>query len=374
MTGRVIKLMVSARDSGAAQNLTPVIRDARTDPRFQVTVVADGAAKNVFSSKNISFETAENRHTTLAEAGQFLVAHHCPDAILAGGSGPGTGIDEALIVAGRGRPCFVLQDYWADVNPAIRGADVVFFVIDEKAGQLSWDLHRAKTVVSGPPKYRDYQTLDLWTRSVELREKLGIAADRPIACFFGQAGLPPKAYARTVAAFFAAASVALENPILCFRRHPNEPPGALVEIERATAVSVADASRGTAEEWLSLAAISASCFSNSGYDLAYLNRAAPEPLGAMIYVMGEPEIRLTYQEWTKLTTEPVSAQGLALKVEDMALLSKSVHDGLTAETRQRLWQAARELLPDPSRACARILDRIRADVVAVNAPTAGNAK
>ncbi len=352
MTGRPLKLLISARDPGAAHNMIPVIRQSRVRDDIDPIVVASGAAKGIFSKNGIACEAADI-NGDLAVAGAQLIDRIAPDAILAGSSGPDAGIDEALILGGGDIPAFVLQDFWGDINPAVGPKADCYLVIDETAACLTRDRGARSVEIVGAPKYRIYEKFDIAAASDAARGRAGAGADTTLAVFFGQPHLPPVPCARAVKAFFNAAASASDNVRLLYRPHPRE------ETVPSAVDVITDLST---EDWLCGCDIAGTFFSNCAFDLAHLNRRSPKPLVAMICLGGIPGIHDRYVEMTALETIPVCDAGLALPCGTLPDLPEAIKTAMSAETRTEIAAHARAVLPDPIAAPDRILDRIRKDV------------
>ena len=116
-----MRLLISARDPGAAHSLLPVIRKALADERFDVSIAASGAAAEIFSRAGIPFHRCgAAAEALLAEADEAL--RRCsPDAVLVGLSGPDVGIDEALLPEERVEAAEVFQQVGPQPEHALEG-------------------------------------------------------------------------------------------------------------------------------------------------------------------------------------------------------------------------------------------------------------
>ena len=115
-----LRLLVSARDPGAAQVLLPVLARAAADRRLELCVVAQEPAAGIL--RRAGFEVGDvrcpalvsssspNASNLLDEADEIL-RRTAPHALLAGLSGPGIGIDEALLVRAKSIATYTIQDY-----------------------------------------------------------------------------------------------------------------------------------------------------------------------------------------------------------------------------------------------------------------------
>lgn len=374
MRTRPYRLLISARDPGAAHSIEPVIRTAQTDDRFVVTVFADGMASDIFSAGGIEFLPGNvsiapkddlTARTGLAAAGEAIIEQVSPDAVLAGSSGPDAGLDEALLCAAAAKPAttFLLQDYWGDINPAVRDQINLCFVIDQRAADLTGRLHNTPCCISGPPRYADFAGMKIARMREGARERLRATPMQTVAGIFGQPFLPRDAWVRSCMSFIETLNQIEPNAITFYKPHPKEDPaGTQIILDRA-AEHGKKVERADEEDTLGLLAscdVAASGFSNCGYDLAWLTRYAPAPLGVMIFLMTEFTIRDSWQEFTGLKSNPVADQGLALVADDEAGLNTAITTALQPEFRVEAQKRARHILPDAADSSTIILDSIYA--------------
>ena len=110
------------------------------------------------------------------------------------------------------------------------------------------------------------------------------------------------------------------------------------------------------------APVVASCYSSCGLDLAYLNRASPEPLGGVLCVMIEPDLHRYYRDYSGLDALPLVELGLAGEVTEPGAVKEAIMRVSGREWRHLCQARAREVLPPPEQAAACIAAVIREDL------------
>lgn len=372
MTPVVQRLLISARDPGAAHNIAVVADAAIADCRFNPTVIGDNAGYDILSAAglpviraeigNIEPECASGVTKALKRAVD-IIDRFQPDAILTGLSGPDIGIDEMLLEAAGKTPTYSLQDFWGHVNCSVSARADVYFVADDEAALISRRLHGVRAEVAGSPKYALYEKFDPSLAAARARASLAEEGGRPLACVFGQAlsTITPGPYQNTVVEFFQSVAENFDLPILLYRPHPREDDKGIEETlarVRIAGLEVRNVRQLDTESWLSACDVMATCYSNCGYDLAFLNRYSDRPLGVLINLNYEKDIRNFYRQVANFDTIPVSELSLTLEATSSLDIGRCVRAAQTPETRETIWRRAKSILPDPQRSAERILDRI----------------
>lgn len=365
-----MRLLISARDPGAAFHLIEIARYARAMPGIEVFPVAASPALDIFQRAGlpvrpfVSGTTAippasEERDAILREAAAVM-AEASPDAILVGLSSPDCGVDEALLARAKGVPTYALQDYWGDVNSGFGVLADTYFVIDQTAAAITRRRAGAKPqiVVCGSPRHASQgQT---W-RSVLASAQGRQPAAAPSIVFLGQPLWHLEGYARTLVKTAAALPAISSAAQFRYRPHPKES-----ESERARAVHVLSAAGSVptlddeplVEKSLLAADLCCTCFSSCALDFAFLNRASSAPLGGMLLMLFEPDVRQYYLDFTGLHDVPLTPMGLATTVWLEADVPAAMAAALEEEERMKCWRAAGAVLMDPTVASARVLGTI----------------
>jgi hypothetical protein len=359
MNHQSFKLLLSARDPGTANNMIQIAKAAIESDKIDIVFYADEPAYSIIQRESIPVERyyegvvlsrndpgVEGLHKEAAE----IIRREQPDAVLAGISGPGAGIDEALLANSGNIPSFAIQDFWGRVNNLLGGNNASYFVIDNEAAQLSQKLHQVKTIVTGMPKYAAYSKIDTVSARKRLQKLICHKPNERIITFFGQDHWHLNGYSQTLKEF-AMAVHDLDVPVSVFyRKHPKEPEDCIMQvcnIMSSVGVVCRTASEFTTEEWLVVSDVVCSVCSNSGYDKIMLNRVAKEPLGSVVYLLYNPEIVSWYRDFMGIDFLPSVRQNLALGVQHVKEVGLVLSEALLQETQQRQWLRIQESIPAP---------------------------
>lgn len=364
------RLLVSARDPGAAGNLYPIVREALQADDIELYLAAQEPALDWFRRKGLNVETVSSpplatinhpgRDALLDEAERLLKQVQA-DVVLTGLSGPGIGIDEALL-ARADVPTFALQDFWGDVNKSFGVPADCYLVRDDEAAQLSQTLHRVDSIVVGSPKYVDLCGIDSQALGDQARRRLQIDDQIAEIGLFGQPLWQHSAYRETLAQFAEALSQAADDFRLIYRPHPKE---TAEEIEQAMCVLGAHTDKLILDqdgETLSLIAacdVVASAFSSCCLDLIYLQRCSQTDLGTALYLLFHPAMRAVYQQYTGMDHLPPVNEGLALQADSREELVDTLRQALSPEVRGRLHRSIDQVLPLPEKVVPTVLHHLR---------------
>lgn len=370
---RPLRVLLSARDPGAAHHVVAIARAGLSDDRFELDIVATGAAEVVLRGTGLAFHAlplALDEAALRAQATTHL-ADHAPDAVLVGGSGPGPGIDEALL-ASAAVPTYAFQDYWGDVNLALGPPAGTYFVLDGYAAELTRRRVGARVRVVGSPKHASYAGLDL--RALRARGRAAVAPDHVLIGVFGQSLWPRAGYRRTCEALATAlVDLGEGRAQLVYWPHPKESPedaAAVREVLGAAGLELGAPPWRSTEEGLCACDLVVTGYSTCGYDQMHLNRLSPAPLGVVVYAAFDPEIRSLASAAGGSPTPPVEG-GLGLVVEVEADLATTLQTALTEPARRSAWRAARSRLIAPEGAASRILGTIAEDLLGASAGESG---
>jgi len=363
------RVLLAARDPGAAGQLAPLAAALAAEPRVALTIAAGGAARerlDAVAGHGVAFALAggaahvgpgEDTAPLLA-ATRALLDDVDPDVIVTGVSSLGVGIDEALHAVAGGRPTFAVQDYPGDAN-AIEGAYAGhYFVRDEAAARLT----RARFGVGATPigslRHAAYAGLDVAALRRRTRAELG-AEGRAVVGFFAQ----PAEIPGHEAAFDHLARAVAERatpPLVLLRPHPKSP-AARDRYARALALAGApsvDAADGDVEPWLAACDVVATGFSHCTMDHAFLSAFSPEPLGTTLFLLTTPDIRTFLRDTTGLAVPDGVEAGLG-RVAERSEDVRPLLDALLADDARRAYHAAARRLPhhaDLPAVIARVLD------------------
>ena len=366
-----MRLLISACDAAAAFHAIQVAKSAHADKRFDVHVVAQNPAADIFSRGGLPHTTFDlsraespvsSEGEALLEAARRLVEDVRPDALLCGLSTPfDGGIDEALLAV-RSCSAFLLQDFWGEQNDFFGRAADILLVLDEYAADLSLERCSGRPIVIGSTRHANYRTLPFKLWRDEFRAKANISAEANVVGLFGQALHRNPGYMRTVVAW-GRAMRSTERPLeAVYRPHPREGPADVESIQvllRTMGINVRISDCSVSVEQ-SLAACDVVCtlFSNCLYDAAFINKFSDEPLFTPMALMFDRDIVNYYQEKVGFEQIPYLKADLAYPVLSERELAVALDDALQLETRQRFWLAAQNNLQDCEMAVSLALDEI----------------
>jgi len=366
------RLLLSARDVGAGQAIVELGAAAAGDRRFEVSCVLQAPAADryrggshdcvQFAAPIVSSLTDGDAAALLAAA-RAILAKHRPDALVVGLSGPGAGLDEALLyIASEDLPTFAVQDFWGDANRTFGTLPRHFLCIDEVAVGLTGERWSATATAVGSLKHVGYAGVDVDMMRSQGRTRFAVGNETWFLAIAGQPLWDEPAYGAAIADVLRiAAGFERERTRLVYRPHPKE--GSMCR-ERVTALASQcglaidfDDERNQ-EPLLAAADLLITPFSTCGYDHAQLSRQANGPLGTVLYVLSEPRLAELYRRWTGLLSLPCADMGLGSVAWDREALASAMRHALAPEARDDYWRKAQAELPDPSLAAARALDVI----------------
>lgn len=298
------KLLLSARDPGAAANITVLYEDLLKTGLFDIELYASGSAYTIMRHSGHSphhfeiepgkdhVEPSMESPSLLLEKASEILQEARPDAVVTGLSSFGAGIDEALTYLSD-VPVFAVQDFWGDVNLSLDKLADVYLVMDEYAAEITKKRCGASTEIIGSPKYSRYAFLDIAGIRKRSREYLGSSEDEKIIGWFGQRPDIP-GYKDVFEAFLEAVRGLKGDHIVFFREHPKF--GATGKKNAARLCSKGIRSKdvtgiGQAEDWISACDLLVTPFSLCGLDHAYMSAYSPTPIGVVLYLMNNMEIK-----------------------------------------------------------------------------------
>ena len=339
------RVLISARDPGAAGSVGPLAAAFRSEGGLDVDIAASGEALRLLRARGespIAFtfddgrdcvEDGEDPGRLLAEA-RGLIERTRPDAVLVSLSTFGVGLDEALLAVAQ-VPTFAMQDFWGDANLGLGVAAGLYFALDEYAAHLTKDRWDLEALPVGSPKHMSYADLDIVKTRDEARRTLGSDLDERIVGYFGQSPAIPG-----VEAAFRDLVDAVEKleprPTVLLREHPKsedvrEQHAALLQGRGLTVADVTGIS--FAESWLVACDVVTTTLSLCGLDHAYLSAYSPQPIGSVLYLMTNEEIRAYARQSCGLPHLPTVNQGLGFVATEPARLAEQLERELALATR-----------------------------------------
>ena len=349
------RLLISARDPGAAGSVAPLARAFRADGRLEVEIAASGKALEMLRAAGespIAFAFGGGLDSVphggdsgplLAEA-RRLIDRVRPDAVLASLSTFGAGLDEALLAKAE-VPTFAMQDFWGDANLSLGVGAGLYFALDEFAVGLTKKRWGLDALSVGSPKHAEYAILDVPALREKARADLGADGDTAVLGYFGQSPDVPgvdSAFGDLV----EAASTLEPAPLLLIREHPKFPDAQErhAALARDRGLAVADVTdEPNAEPWLVACDVVTTSLSLCGLDHAYLSAFSPRPIGVAVYLMTNAEIRHYAQGICSIPRLPIAGHGLGLVATGPEQLVAHLARGLSLDERKAYFAASKRL-------------------------------
>jgi hypothetical protein len=369
-----VKILVSARDTGAARHFAEIVPYLRSVPGVTVDLVADQLAWGVLDAAGLAplqfcepaiEDAGSARADALRGAARDLLAASRPDAVLVGLSGPRIGLDEALLAESGATPTYALQDYPGWIVEGFGVPARTYFVLDETAATLTTGrLGQARIVIAGSAKHATYNSLDV--TALRRRARATYDSKLPVISFYGQPAWFLRGYDRCIDTLAAAIALAAPASQVVYRPHPKETAAEhdrMRHIFAAYRIDLRPDPNETAEASLCAADLVITCFSSCGADHIHLQRQAALPIGTVLYLATEPDIRQHHAIDTGVEYPPFATAGFALLSTSAETVADDISRGIDPATAKLLWRQIRTRLPSPIAAADVILSTIRADHV-----------
>lgn len=323
------KLLMSARDPGAAANIAVLYEDLREICLFDIDLFASGSAYLMLKQKGFDphlFEVEIGKDhvdpsmessSHLLEKASEILKKTGPDIVITGLSSFGAGIDEALIFLSD-VPVFAVQDFWGDVNLSLGKPADVYLVMDEYAAEITKKRCGARTEIIGSPKYSRYAFFDIEGMRKRSRKYLGASEGKRVIGWFGQHPDIP-GYKDVFGAFLEAVARLKGDYTFFLREHPKFCASSKKNVDflRSRGVSAIDVTGiGNAEEWISACDLLVTPFSLCGLDHAYMSAFSAKPLGNVLYLMNNESIIDFFIRTSGIKTMPTVYSGMGEWVSD----------------------------------------------------------
>ncbi len=359
-----IRLLISARDTGAAAHLCIIAEKGRSLPDFNIHVVTVGAARTVFDQRGISSTHVMDSPEIdwLAYADEVLHKIR-PNAVLVGLSGPDRGLDEAIVARACTKHVYAFQDFWGDLNPGFGHLPRTFFVLDDTAAKLTLMQEPSARVfpvgnICLSERLRDLDPLNLRRTG---REELGVDPSTPLIGFYGQGHTDCTAYSRMVTALGKAIRDIKPDAHILFRPHPKETPVQRAATIEALGGAIED-TFSDVEQSLATVDLVATWYSTCGVVSSHMSKLSPVPLAPVLYLQPYESMRKWYLKTNHTMMLPLEA--LAIVVDDESQISAALVQAFNPSERSRIWHACRKALTENRSSPLYVLDRIREDVLA----------
>ena len=370
------RLLLSARDPGAAESIAPVARLALASPALHTVLAAQSPALEMFQALGLPVRAIDceplpdlddpARADLLAEADQLL-AEVRPDAVITGLSGPGIGIDEALSSRARHLWLYSVQDCEGLVVPGFDGPAPGYFVANDWAARVTRRHPGVAPIVVGSLKHGHYA--DLAPEQLRKQGRTLLPPASPVIGFFGQVAWRWPGYERSLRRFAQAVPRAAPGALVVYRPHPKE---SLAERQKTVRL-FAEAFAGTAcalvtdgnravEVSLSVPDLTVSCFSVCGIDQLYLSRQSRAPLGGVLFLLFEPDLAQAFHDDCGRPLPWQVEEGLAAVARDARTLEDRLAEALADARSGRSWQRIQQQMAPIRGGADRVLARVLADL------------
>jgi hypothetical protein len=351
-----VRVLLSARDPGAAAQIAQVVRALRDEPRTEPWLAASGVAADFLEAAGespIRVALADGRTSVapgespapLLAAATALLDRVRPDVVLTGISSLGLGVDEALLATAGPRPTFALQDYPGDAN-GVEGAYAgLYFVRDEGAARVTRARFGVEALPVGSLRHAAYARLDVSALRSEGRARAGAEGATPVVGFFGQPAEIP-GHEAAFEHFVDALRARSDRPVVILREHPKSGgrAGAHRNAIAGAGLPVHDATgRGPIEGWLAACDVVTTCFSHATMDYAYLSAWSREPLGSVVFLLTTDESRRFFRGYTHLAAPDGVEGGLGRIASRPDAVGPLLDSALSDGERRAYHQASRRL-------------------------------
>lgn len=348
-----VKLLASANDTGAAKQLIQVLSLAKSRYNISISVVTSRETAVIFEGGGFDLilwniprtQQSDLRATreNLDEA-ERLIKLLKPSVILVGLSGPDSGLDEALVACASGTPTYAIQDFWGDVNTGFGSLPNTYFVLDKAAANITkLRAPGSRIIISSSTREATRQGLHSThnqPHQIDNTEK-----NLPVKkiFFFGQPLWHLAGYHQTLDKIAGELSDLFPDARFFYRPHPKENKkefNQVVKFFDSTSLSVEFDYNKAVETSLSLADLSLTCFSLCSLDLIHLSANAANPLGVMVHTMFEPDIKIYYQNTTRLKLDPLFEQDLVCRISEPSEIKAVLNEATQEPIRRDKWIAA----------------------------------
>jgi hypothetical protein len=367
-----MRLLVSARDPGAALSIFEVIKQIKYFQQITLSVFAMEPALGILQGLGVQVKKVDCKPATsgnsenslhLQREATSILAKNKPDALLVGLSGPDAGIDEALLLQARKSrlPTYAIQDFWGDVNLTFEQPADTYFVIDNSAREMTRKRVDSEAIVVGSLKHSNYPATDIKSLRSEFQEKSSCQAGRHIITFCGQPLWHLDSYQETLEKLADIASETADETTLIYSHHPKE-----TRTEASSALNILKNRHDNSilnesfsnESLFARSDIVCSCFSLACFDQVIMNRLSPIPLGIAAFIFLDKALLNWYKTFTK-HDRPMpgmeSFSDIVLSPED---LKTSIENSKIDSYKTKRWEQIMEEITAPQDSSKVVLNYI----------------
>lgn len=303
-----LRLLISARDPGAASHMISIAHAALAEGDIHLTLCAGTPALVQMRGAGLTPIAADTSGDACLALAHELIARYRPDVILVGLSGPEAGIDEALLAAAGTIPTLAYQDFWGDLNAGFGCLADHYLVRDALAAELTEARAQVATTIVGSPFHAQLDARQLQRARRRLRRQLRAAPHDLLVGLCGQPLWRYPGYRLTLRRFVRTLRRKRPHARLLVRPHPRDSHSDRLRLRRLCGHRARLLSKGAGNDFLAACDLIVSAFSNCNLDKveidARLGGRRPRPL----YLMYQPELRRLYRHWTGLACLPLTTQ------------------------------------------------------------------
>jgi len=366
------RILITARDPGAAGNLIPLAESLMGRREFSVSIFAMDPGYSIMRGAGLPVQwvsaaayraASDCGASILLQEARRVLASINPEIVVAGVSGPEIGLDEACLCEALTPHTYAIQDFWGDVNIGLGRVAGRYFVMDAEADRLTRLRYPVQTTISGLPKYVSFKEFQPASVRHRIRGELTLSERDRLFVVFGQPlwQVAGRGYPETLLSL-ARSLFEFDEPFrILYRSHPKEDPAMFAEtrkIFQSVGLEIEHANRDSTMNWLMACDVCFTCYSNCGYDLVMLKKLFGDVGGIPVHLMFEKEIIKLFSSYTHIDRLPSVTEGFALEVSDSASLRKVISSALNPEVRNRMRERIARFAPSPENAVRVIVGTI----------------
>jgi len=352
--GLLPKILITARDPSTASAMQVLAREFIKDNQVELILASQQPATDILLtdlkfSRHIKVPSFLNDEE-LIEYAKKLSENIQPDVVIAGISGPDSGIDEAILAVSRrsNDSPYAVQCYWGDINEAFGAKAQTYIVIDDYAEKVTRQRIGKTCITIGSLKYQDYHKLNPVSLRKSFRKKYASQEELLIG-LFTQPMEEGIGYYESIRLFAEVYSDCEELYQVILRTHPKQTEDQIQHIKNIFSeleLQYIDATSESFEETLCGLDLAVSGFSTCGYDLQHLIFASEAPLGIPVYLFYNAALVNWYQNYSGLSSIPMSDNDLAVVANHPDILKSLINRKTLFERQQKTWEKVKEFFPN----------------------------
>lgn len=336
-----VKLLISARDPGAATHLGQFAKHVKKDPRYKLTLYASPPASHFFDQLKLDYQLTPPGGDIQTIA-YDIIRNEKPNIILTGLSDPDIGIDEALQRAANNVPCYTYQDFWGCINPKQMYANSHFLTLDPVATTLSLKLGAASATTIGSLNHDKLKYRECLLARQTFRQKHKIQSKDVVAGLALQPLWHLASYRKSIAFFLQN----LNADRLLVRFHPKQ-----AGIKKTQILSFINRhykyphqiDNSTILNFTVGCDLITSAFSNTNFDLVMANRLSMKGFATSYMLWYNKELINWFEQYNHIRQHPLHQLGASKSLLNQSNLRFCLSHSQINASKIRQTQAARRL-------------------------------